>query len=652
MRVAYRDETIERLGIILHCPRVQTALAFMSDSGPVRPNVPMTFASILAAPVLCNGPKAEVSEELREGGGQVVGVEATGVGKNPGVAAAEKGLLEADAGVFDTRDDTVGVNADKGDDGRAPASDFGLEPSAAGAKFVVGEFIRAGGGAFDDVGDAEPKVEKKRSLKGGKEARSESAAIKGRPEAIARAAKVAADGGGVEAGVDAREEDDEIFRREIRDDLVARGEDLAFAGFPGSGQCPMHRAASSKGILPQSEDCTEAISGRESQFTCCGHSWTELSTNAKTFFRSRLVKRPLPYARFVASTYEMSILNHVLVAETDHGNETDSLLNFARLEYPMACLIEAIVVLIVIVIVAVAMSILGLLQRWGVLSFSVVTAFATIVLVNLYFKAYREHSRIGSIKTVICASAVTVLAFGLFFWIAANFAPKPPFVFDQRLIDAVTLDEMGKASEEVRSDSKLVAGLLALRVYVTRSHPDFTNENVELSIGNGWKYSRRHVEIYAGDTSIPSMDAYLTTPSGETINFERSGLPGSDNRLAIMQNLVDAKSEEDLVSSIDRFTDQVHEEDEEIVDAVNKSAQEKVQLNLLDFIYFSICTFTTVGTGDILPATSLSRTLVALESVMSLTMLAFGVDLLSREIVTAASGRTDKTQTQDSTKRA
>jgi len=53
----------------------------------------MTFASILATPVLCNGPKAEVSEELREGGGQVVGVKATGVGKNPSVAAAEKRLL-------------------------------------------------------------------------------------------------------------------------------------------------------------------------------------------------------------------------------------------------------------------------------------------------------------------------------------------------------------------------------------------------------------------------------------------------------------------------------------------------------------------------------------------------------------------------------
>ena len=60
-----------------------------------------------------------------EGGGLVVRVEAAGVGENPGVAAAEGGLLEADAGVFDAGDDAVGADADEGDDGGAPAFDFG-----------------------------------------------------------------------------------------------------------------------------------------------------------------------------------------------------------------------------------------------------------------------------------------------------------------------------------------------------------------------------------------------------------------------------------------------------------------------------------------------------------------------------------------------
>ena len=100
-------------------------------------------ASNSAALVLSNGPEAEVSEQLCEGGGLIVGVEAAGVGQDPGVAAAEEILLQADAGVFDAGDDAVGADADEGDDGGAPAFDFGFETLATGAKFVVGEFIGA-----------------------------------------------------------------------------------------------------------------------------------------------------------------------------------------------------------------------------------------------------------------------------------------------------------------------------------------------------------------------------------------------------------------------------------------------------------------------------------------------------------------------------
>ncbi len=199
--------------------------------------------------MVCNGPEAKVSEELRESGGQVVGVEATGVGEDPGVAAAEAALLEADADVFDAGDDTVGADADEGDDGGAPTFDFGFEAPAPGAKFVVSEFFGAGGGAFDDVGDAKFEVEKEGFFKGGEQARGEAAAVEGGPEAVAWAAEVAADGGGVEARVDAGEEDDEVLGDEIWDELVVRGEKLGFGGFPGGGQCPIHRAAALEGIL-------------------------------------------------------------------------------------------------------------------------------------------------------------------------------------------------------------------------------------------------------------------------------------------------------------------------------------------------------------------------------------------------------------------
>ena len=171
------------------------------------------------------------------------------------MAAAEGGLLEADAGVFDAGDDAVGADADEGDDGGAPAFDFGLEALAAGAKFVVGEFIGAGGGAIDDVGDAEFEVEKEGFFKGGEEARGEAAAMEGGPEAVAGAAEVAADGGGVEAGVDAGKEDDEVFGDEIRDELVCAARSWALVGFQGVsnvrfiGQRPWKRVLPTPGTM-------------------------------------------------------------------------------------------------------------------------------------------------------------------------------------------------------------------------------------------------------------------------------------------------------------------------------------------------------------------------------------------------------------------
>ena len=81
------------------------------------------------------------------------------------MAAAEGGFLQADAGVFDAGNNAVGADADEGDDGGAPAFDFGLEATAAGANFVGGQFIGAGCRAFDDVGNSEFQVEKERFFK-------------------------------------------------------------------------------------------------------------------------------------------------------------------------------------------------------------------------------------------------------------------------------------------------------------------------------------------------------------------------------------------------------------------------------------------------------------------------------------------------------
>jgi hypothetical protein len=205
-----------------------------------------TVRLISPPPMLRNRPQPQVAEELCEGGALVMGVEAAGVGEDPGVAAAEGILLQADAGVFDAGNDAIGTDADEGDDGGAPTFHFGFEARAAGAKFVIGQFIGAGGGAVDDVGDAELKVEQGITLKGREEARREAAGVEGGPKAVAGAAEVTADGGCVETGVDAGEENDKVLGDEIRHALVVRGEELSLGGFPRRGNGPFHYGSLAK----------------------------------------------------------------------------------------------------------------------------------------------------------------------------------------------------------------------------------------------------------------------------------------------------------------------------------------------------------------------------------------------------------------------
>ena len=57
----------------------------------------------------------------------------------------------------------------------------------------------------------------------------------GWPEAVAGAGEMVADGGGVEAGIDADEEDIEIGADDVGDGFGVGGLELGFGRFPGCG---------------------------------------------------------------------------------------------------------------------------------------------------------------------------------------------------------------------------------------------------------------------------------------------------------------------------------------------------------------------------------------------------------------------------------
>src|SRR5436309_3230137 len=101
--------------------------------------------------------------ELGEFGGEcgelVVSVEAAGVGQYPEARAGDRVGLGADCGLGAVETGAVGGDSDDGDVVGRVCGGEGGEAGGAGAEFGGGEFVGAGGGAGDDVGDAEAVVE-------------------------------------------------------------------------------------------------------------------------------------------------------------------------------------------------------------------------------------------------------------------------------------------------------------------------------------------------------------------------------------------------------------------------------------------------------------------------------------------------------------
>ncbi len=144
-------------------------------------------------------------------------VESGGVGQDPNLGPADGFGLETELGFFAVEGDAVGSDADDGDETRLIAEDFAGEDFSAFAKLVGAELVGHGGGAGTHVGDAKVPFQEAMGVERGDEGRREAAFVHGRPEAVAGPCEMVADGGGVQAGVDADEEDVEIGSDDVGD---------------------------------------------------------------------------------------------------------------------------------------------------------------------------------------------------------------------------------------------------------------------------------------------------------------------------------------------------------------------------------------------------------------------------------------------------
>ena len=169
-------------------------------------------------------------------------VEPARIGQHPqpGVPGGE--LLRSQAGPRPAERRPVGGDADHRQPPRAQPRGLGQQRRAAVAQFLRGELVGPGGGAVDDVGDAQAQAEQLLLLVGPQLARGETGLVQGRPEAVPRPGEVVPGGGGVQAGVDPGEQDAQAGRDDVGDGQL-----------PGRGQLGRRRAGAGRGRSPAAE---------------------------------------------------------------------------------------------------------------------------------------------------------------------------------------------------------------------------------------------------------------------------------------------------------------------------------------------------------------------------------------------------------------
>jgi len=131
--------------------------------------------------------------------------------------------LQAERRPGATESRTVSAEPDKSDCARPVAAHFGGQPAAAGDQLVRRQLVRGRGAAVHQIGQAVAELEQAAVLRRIEASRREAGVVQRGPEAIARTGEVKAGRGGIQAGVDAAEQDFQSRADDVAQALAGGG---------------------------------------------------------------------------------------------------------------------------------------------------------------------------------------------------------------------------------------------------------------------------------------------------------------------------------------------------------------------------------------------------------------------------------------------
>lgn len=303
----------------------------------------------------------------------------------------------------------------------------------------------------------------------------------------------------------------------------------------------------------------------------------------------------------------------------------------------------------------VGMFLMFVLLLTGALNIFIAVSFATVFSMAVFLSALlaslvlslfqieeaaRVHSRRDSVFAVLSVAMSSILLFALVYWGTYRMFPKQ-FGYNSVVIDERGADAVESVRSELRRDNALVICLLALQSYPAAQAPEVGEGEFALQLSDAVFMSREQ-ELHFTPEGSASTERVMFSYEGERISLERNTRANpiafafnavstnKRNRYEVELSRADSLSE--LKETAGKYIDFLNDYRERSLNELHTHLWEQADLNIWDFVYCSVAAFTTLGTGDIVPAKTFARLVVGAEAIVALIIAGYGVDLFLKSL--------------------
>ena len=265
-------------------------------------------------------------------------------------------------------------------------------------------------------------------------------------------------------------------------------------------------------------------------------------------------------------------------------------------------------------------------QGWGETLLSVaVLMVSSLVAISVISDAHKRAFR----KRVIAISIGMICAltgFGSLYHLVYRI-DQFTFVFNPQLAEGRQYLVFADRLEEIRNDNSRVFLLNVMDAYVDKIVGLKPEVEVGLTKPNWIRIDdstqfRFGCQVTAGTSNLFFDFRY----GGEEMSFSQNDV--TDPVVLLIANVVNSRHDESMHRALQSLASFVAEQRSKHIVELHQIMDAQPEWDLLDFVYFSAITITTVGYGDILPVGRVARLIVTFQAVFGILYLAFAVDFL------------------------